>query len=222
MSHFTVLIVGEDPEKQLAPFDENIEIPKYSKGNVSEEEKQCLIDFYCTFNPEKDYGTKSEEESELNKTLSFDELYEKYGENWNSNTWEKNSEGVWVKMSTYNPNSKWDWYELGGRWRGFFHKKGTDEKFDQLLKGEINFDRMRKEVEDDARDKYIVEEYIQNAINNAISTFAVLKDGEWYEKGKMGWWGCISNEKPYWSKDFNKLMDSVPDDELISLYDCHI
>lgn len=296
MSHFTVLVIGKDPENQLEPFDENIDIPKHSKGNVSEEDKQLLIDFYCTFNPEKYYGAKSEEESELNKTLSFDELYEKYGEKWNDNTWEKNSEGVWVEMSTYNPNSKWDWYVLGGRWRGFFHKKGTDEKFDQLLKGEIDLDRMRKEAEDEAREKYNVvleifggvipkvdhlwetiidkenpffnvmtieeklefynnqlallevkriskieenqkklgwffdieefqcsiEEYTQKSRNNAISTFAVLKDGEWYEKGKMGWWACVSDEKSDWNEEFNKLMDSVPYDELISLYDCHI
>jgi len=29
MSHFTVLITGDDIEAQMAPFDENLEVPRY-------------------------------------------------------------------------------------------------------------------------------------------------------------------------------------------------
>lgn len=31
------------------------------------------------------------------------------------------------QMSTYNPDSKWDWYQVGGRWKGYFrHLSGAD------------------------------------------------------------------------------------------------
>ena len=58
----------------------------------------------------------------------------------------------------------------------------------------------------------------------AVGTFAVLKDGKWYEKGEMGWWGCVSNEKDVdeWNDQFDKLISELPDETLLSLYDCHI
>lgn len=68
------------------------------------------------------------------------------------------------------------------------------------------------------------EEFIQRARNRACSTFAVLKDGKWYEKGKMGWWGMASNEKDQeiWNAEINKLLSNLPEDTILSVYDCHI
>ena len=36
--------------------------------------------------------------------------------------WGLDEEGVY-RLTTYNPNSKWDWYEVGGRWTGYFKLK---------------------------------------------------------------------------------------------------
>jgi len=37
-------------------------------------------------------------------------------------------------VSTYNPNSKWDWYQVGGRWTGYFKvKRGAD--WSKLING---------------------------------------------------------------------------------------
>jgi len=68
------------------------------------------------------------------------------------------------------------------------------------------------------------DEYISNARNNAISTFAVLKDGVWYEKGDMGWWGCVSDEKDQgdWNAEVGRLIDSVSYDTRLTVVDCHI
>jgi hypothetical protein len=59
---------------------------------------------------------------------------------------------------------------------------------------------------------------------SSISTFAVLKDGEWYERGSMGWWGCVSDEKERdkWYEEFEKLFTDLPADTRISIVDCHI
>jgi hypothetical protein len=38
----------------------------------------------------------------------------------------------------------------------------------------------------------------------------------------MGWWACVSDEKDNWSEEFAKLLDEIPDDTLLSVYDCHI
>lgn len=68
------------------------------------------------------------------------------------------------------------------------------------------------------------EEYVENARNNAISTYAVVKDGEWYEKGQMGWWGMSSNEidQNEWNKRVMELIDETDDETLFTLVDCHI
>jgi len=288
MSHFTVMVIGNNPEEQLAPYDEGINMTPYVDGEMSDEDKQRMIDYYKKSGIE--YPT-------------FNQLYENKGKDWNNNEWEKR-DGVWVRISTYNPKSKWDWYSLGGRWTGFLKlKKGATGQVgqpgvmtnpanegyvDSALKKDIDFlgmmDDAAKEagerydlvmcivgntpkviewssflsrVEnneitiDDARSQYHAqprvvllnknistlgyiqspekynlskEEFIDEARNNAISTFAVLKDGEWYEKGEMGWWAVVSNPKDQneWNGQIKDMIDSLPDDTLISIYDCHI
>lgn len=68
------------------------------------------------------------------------------------------------------------------------------------------------------------EEYVSAARNSAISTFAVLKDGEWYERGTMGWWGISTGDKDQdvWNQEISNLIDSVPDDTRLTVVDCHI
>jgi hypothetical protein len=67
-------------------------------------------------------------------------------------------------------------------------------------------------------------DYVQQARRSAVVTYAVVKDGKWFQKGDMGWWGMSFNEKEEhtWVDEFHKLIDSVPDDTLFSLFDCHI
>lgn len=281
MSHFTVLILGPDPEGQLEPFDEGLEAPEYQRELVSEEDKEKFLNLYQNYDPARVYAKITEGEAERNKTLSFDELYNIYGDDWNGNSWRKNEEGEWGEFITYNPDSKWDWYQLGGRWTGFLKlKNGAEGEVgdfslvsttradngwcDQALKQDIDFEGMRDKSGNDARDRYnevlivfggvipkveikwsdiaelnretlghffdvtdfdcTLEEYVQQARDNAISTFAILKDGVWYERGKMGWWAIVSDEKEkdVWNKEVSKLIDELSDDTLISLYDCHI
>jgi hypothetical protein len=75
-------------------------------------------------------------------------------------------------------------------------------------------------------DEYLVtrEEYVTNARNRAISTFAVLKDGEWIEKGEMGWFGMSTDtvSQVDWDVVIGKLIDSVSDDTRITIVDAHI
>lgn len=58
----------------------------------------------------------------------------------------------------------------------------------------------------------------------AFTTFAVVKDGKWYEKGAMGWWGVVHNEKNEgeWEKQFSSLLKELDPDTRITIVDCHI
>lgn len=66
--------------------------------------------------------------------------------------------------------------------------------------------------------------YIEDRRKNAVTTHAVLKDGDWFEHGEMGRWGCVSNEKAAcnWKDEFMALMDEIPEDSLLTIVDCHI
>lgn len=178
-----------------------------------------------------------------------------------------------------NPNYKWDWYVLGGRFRGFFLMEGGT-RADSLLKCEVDMEEMRDAAEAKALQKFDramaaiagreepdfdalraahgldaartlyqqhpvtkslheadfwrwngIEKELSGgdrvkhaaaARKNALRVFAVLRDGVWHEKGEMGWWACVSNEKSSWDGDFAKLWEDIPEDAQVSIYDCHI
>lgn len=332
MSHFTVLVIGNNPEEQLAPFSENLEMPKYVKhtrealiAKEREEIEEYKNSTYAEYleDPEL-YKSKCqnnpghikylEEEFPAKLKWTDDEVYQNAIKWYEQEDLGPNGE----VYSTYNPNSKWDWYLLGGRWTGFFKLKegksgsagepgimtspAENGMVDQAIKGDIDFEGMKKDAYDEAakhydkvascfesgiipkiertwkdivNDKSILsidkkreiynsqegmkqlfkaqetlkarkldklrelidsfffklddyqvtkEEYATKAANNCLSTFAVLKDGKWYERGEMGWWGCVSDEKEKdtWTKEFMEILEQLPDDTLLSVYDCHI
>jgi hypothetical protein len=206
-----------------------------------------------------------------------------------------------------NPNKKWDWYQIGGRWTGFFklkvhamagalgiasllcvmeleYKAPGADRADQCFIGDVDVEGMRSEAGTKAAETYdkfhliadphplIVpwseirerhgddieaarkeyhaqpgvkalnatkefswdcdpsdyavsrEVFIQKARDRAFTTFAVVKDGQWYEKGSMGWWGMVSGEQDQqeWNAHFNSLIDGLPASTLVTLVDCHI
>nr|QBM02741.1 hypothetical protein [uncultured archaeon] len=81
-------------------------------------------------------------------------------------------------------------------------------------------------VKGEMEDKVFIPETKESYIKRHASfvTFAVLKNGEWFERGRMGWWGIASDEKSneVWDNEFNKLISELPEETLLSVYDCHI
>ena len=60
-----------------------------------------------------------------------------------------------------------------------------------------------------------------------FSTYAVVTpDGEWHEKGSMGWWGCSSetaDEAKDWEERYReRFLDSADPDWILTIVDCHI
>jgi hypothetical protein len=66
--------------------------------------------------------------------------------------------------------------------------------------------------------------YIQREKNKTFSTYAIVKDSKWYAKGEMGWWAVSSNEVDQndWNQKVMELIESVDDETLFTLVDCHI
>lgn len=164
MSHFTVLVIGPDPEKQLAPYHE---------FECTGRDDEYVVDVDVTEELRAEYAKRTEL-----KTLA--EWVEDYHGKKRRKPGEPTSEefkfgyaqlderGEVVKVvRRTNPNARWDWYLVGGRWTGFFKLRpgafgalgrpgtATDAakpgRADQALKSAIDFDGMRDEEERSAR-----------------------------------------------------------------------
>lgn len=108
-----------------------------------------------------------------------------------------------------------DWEAMEKR-----ERKDRAEYFDNEMakpKGERFIWQEEKDIEKNGKEAYVNAPVRQ-------STFAVLHDGVWYEKGSMGWWGMVSNEKDQdeWDNKFRELIDSLDPEAEVTIVDCHI
>lgn len=68
------------------------------------------------------------------------------------------------------------------------------------------------------------DEYLAKRVMGRISPFAFVIDGTWHEKGEMGWFACVSNEKDatQWHSEFVDIVGNLPADTPFTVVDCHI
>lgn len=295
MSHFAVMVIGADPATQLAPYHE------FESTGIDDE---YVVDEDITDEVLRDFRKNIrcdtiEEYCKHYCGMALLTSYEAFGEEHKYGYFMLKENGELEKViNRTNPNSKWDWYVLGGRWSGYFKlKTGSTGEIgehdspvkagyaDAALKKDIDFAGMRQEARENAARKYDQikaildkypgwktyeqlekqfkeniqearesywkqpavkaledagyrfffgeilnecnlprEEYLKKAENSAITTYAFVKNSEWVGKGDMGWWGISTNDKDeaVWNAEFNKMLDALPDDTLLSVYDCHI
>jgi hypothetical protein len=131
--------------------------------------------------------------------------------------------GTGTYKSEYNPKSKWDWWVIGGRWAGWIRgiEDSMPEAKNRFIHGEkaVNDARIvRNSVENNSR---IVVEFPSPIPDELIPFAIVTPDGEWHEVGKMGWFGCVSDEKEGW-KDQARAILKRHDDTLAVAVDLHI
>ena len=210
MSHYALLVLGENIEEQLAPFDENKEVPVYVKATREqlihesrEHYKKYNENTYAKYLADPvAYALDCKNPSHLNylenefpKKLLFteEEIYQEVLAGLEPEEIGAHGE----QLSTYNPLSKWDWWVVGGRWENRLIKKdGTG-------------------VNSTTLDELDLEQY---------STFAIIKNGIWYQRGEMGWWGFVSDEKEQelWKDQWKSLLADVEPNTLVTIIDCHI
>lgn len=237
MSHFVVIITNtqeKDIERQLAPFDEDREVPTYDRncfciGTVASRDARDKADTKLNTSiddirkaywelPETEQSDEKWDEmtKELFETRESIKkkhpLYQKPDPDCNE------CHGVGTYKSQYNPNSKWDWYETGGRWTGYFKlKDGAEGK---LGRPGVFDNKAKVNSADIARVKDIDFE----KMGDEIVPFAILHEGEWQEKGSMGWFGMVSDEKDRdeWNAYVRKFLVELDPEIELSAVDCHI
>lgn len=290
MSHFCVLVIGEDVEGQLAPYQEN------NRGDCP---KRFLEFEDCEDEYRREYETEGNEMVRLpdgSLVFPWDErfrvkgsigtghgthhppdefpvvqvahsgryaTFEAFVADWHGlkkRDPETGHYGYWR-----NPNERWDWWVMGGRYSGRLKLKSgadgvrgqrswsneeepiADGFADQAKIGDLDWDGMAQHRMSE-RVKWWVEyekavakgdsafammefgvergqtreQYIE--AGREFSCFAVVKNGKWYERGAMGWWGIVSNEKDasVWKEQLSSLLADLPPETLLTIVDCHI
>ena len=229
MSHFSVAVFHREDqsvESLLAPFDENKQVEPYIQYT-----KQQAIDF-------------------ARKNIKgCDEITDE-------KCWELMADGRKTDKdgniySTYNPDSKWDWWTIGGR----FEKQLQVGKrlVSQAFVEDIDFS-LDEEAYKDALDfwdvvidgkpstkgnkyftlfskKYYLDYYGDRETYarymSHFRTYAVITpDGKWYSEGNMGWFGCSSatpEEFRKWCEHYKEIfLDNADPKWILTIVDCHI
>ena len=249
MSHFAVGVICEslgDVEGLLAPYDESIEVEQYvsrTRAKMIEEGKDIKRRLLADGNDEHvsdEWASKylnAETDEDFYNTQRYEDS--EYDEDGN-------------ELSTYNPKSKWDWYSIGGRWSDRLKLKEPDENgyryCDYAKMKDIDFGidgekynecyewwKVHVEGSDKDWDSFYKKSYFTDTYRDAndyatrqaqFSTFAlVTPDGEWHEKGEMGWFGC-SDETPdearEWDENYMSFIENADPEHYFVMVDCHI
>ena len=234
MSHYTVTIVlPEAPVPRaanegqahveemigtlLAPFDENEEVEAYKEHvrplpehwrHATQRELGWPYVMIRDEAPEVDLEDPAAVAAFMNA---------RYGEDGGEPEYHVDEQGLY-QMSTYNPNSKWDWWALGGRWTGIY----------KLRPGAITGIVGRTGVFGDPAPAGHVDVARKGDIdteNCNVVTYAVLAEGVWRAPGDMGWFGMSSEEEAEqqdYEKWFQEFWDGLGDDVWLAVVDLHI
>lgn len=276
MSHFSVFVIGRNIEQQLQPYHE------YECTGVADEYVQH-VDITAEVQAEIDRSNLEEglEYYGLEDCIIKDEQ-EAYAPGFHSRFAVVVDGKLVVAKDFTNPNKKWDWWTVGGRWSGYL--KGKDgQQHDSLRKKDIDILGMQRESALEAAGEYLkamnalkevgaaptwmswdavreahgtdfetarevyngqpavqalreafpytmgrdrfltpAEAFVQDARDRGCCPYAVVKDGVWHEKGTMGWWGISVDEDASWPAKVAAMLESLDDEEWITVVDCHI
>lgn len=125
MSHFTVLVAlsGDDTtdladyvqkklDEVLAPYDENLDVPRYKVYEAPDPHKYWLVESMRKDGQLPEEGEVTWPDIVAGRRKRYpnegedEQLFYDVEDDQPAYTW-----------STYSPKSKWDWWVIGGRWR---------------------------------------------------------------------------------------------------------
>ena len=245
MSHFTVAVITEDIgelERLMEPYYEGLETDPRVDMTKQEliDEHKALMESIKT-GESKYLVERDKEENLLGMTQ------EEFSKWYHGGTFDEEGN----LLTTYNPNSKWDWYVVGGRWKNLLKlKDGSRADYAKIKDIDFSPDMVAykeaerfweivvegqplKEGEEAPFNLYKEQYYLDlygtkeryAEMQSKFLTFALINEGEWYEKGQMGWFG-MSNATKESSTEFEELFDKAiknanPEHYLV-IVDCHI
>ena len=251
MSHFVVAVLShqpEDVEALLEPFCECPDDAKYLEMCPADESIDWL---------------KSQYELKQAEYATFEDfLQQEYGYEY----CEELDEAGYMA----NPNARWDWWSIGGRWPGLLKLKSgcrgeygpnvsTDLQKDgrcdiaqikdvdfspdpQMYAQAVRFWEVHVEGSPLAENEtakmfhslfapqYIIDQYHdKEAYARQVAGFdvwaLVTPDGEWREKGQMGWFAvsdATHDSRVAFARTLQEALESADPNLYITIVDCHI
>lgn len=221
MACILLYVVGENIDEQMLPYHV-FEFTELDNEYVEDiEDTSSFLHYFQEFGNgfvdlehfSEDYFSRysvsNEDEFDPNSLHKYG--YTLYGEN-----------GELIK-SCYrtNPEGIWEEYRLGGRWNNFLELK-TGGGVNQAKKKDIDFsrkkERVRKVAEIDNKRRafhnYTLSgtDYIDFKVRSCVTPFAVLMDGIWEQKLPL-----FGESEMKWLDTFDKIWESIDEDELISV-----
>jgi hypothetical protein len=207
MTHFTVAAIipadkldsaAEFAERQMAPYCEHIEVAPYVCYSIEQARADIERDIRRferiieRRDPEYNLDRCRELLDQLRSTTPEQRYQERmpFFESFNDHG---------QPLSTYNPDSKWDWYVIGGRWDGWINDRETS--------GEQVADNLAT---------------TESAVERGKVPHAILTpDGQWRERGQMGWWAVLITENEDWDAQAKEILSRYPGHHVLIL-DAHI
>lgn len=249
MSHYTVAIIldknidessiNEAVEQALAPYDENMETERRlikTKDDIISGLLATREEYELLFRELLNIGREafSEKYNEwlfhrverMNSGLSDTEMFADYQSGYSSDEFDEEGN----QYSTYNENSKWDWWTVGGRWPSLINGK-----LDYARVKDINFNATNSKSR--AREEYRGEPFFKKefksfekfyALSKYTITYAVLdsKNDDWIEPGVVGWFASTdetrSSRIEYYKRCQEVFTKEVDPDDWVVIVDCHI
>ena len=235
MSHYAVAVIhrpNQSVEELLAPYSENLEVEPY----IYKTKAEAVADVR---NNDDEYKDKSD-----------DECWKRYIDGRGIKENEIDADGN--ILTTYNPESRWDWWTYGGRFSNILKSKTDNQYYDTLPIKDVDFSSNKEEYdyaiewwekvfernlsEEEKPFRLYNDDYYLNRYKDketyartvsAFTTYSVVtSDGEWHEPGRMGWFGC-SNEtdEEYmdWVENWHKkFVEEQDPNYIMTIIDCHI
>lgn len=236
MSHFSVLVTGNDVEAAMKPFDENLETPRYmrrTKAQIIADGRREIEEYrdglYAKYLADPDtYAATCANPAHLrylrtefpaHLTWDDEQVYA------NAIRWHEADEldADGNEWSESNPVGYWDYWRVGGRWAGHLPLRNGRDGHLEPLSWEWDYDN--------AGDKPDAATHADVALKGDVNlealepTFAILHEGEWVARGEMGWFGCLRDERvpeEEWPAKWHEFVLALPADTRLTVVDCHV
>ena len=234
MSHFTALVIGPNPDKQLAPY-QDAKWDWYTLGGrwrgffkLKHPNQKTVLGSRGAFSNSPEFDS----DQAFKKNIDFKGM-----EKAEVQRAKEKYKMVKRLFGGEIPKIEHRWKDIINEKNEKYNKMNIDEKREIYLAQPalMKQEELRKQCWPENTCPFSKEErkmlvwldledyqcskkeYIHTAKAQAYTTFAVIKDGKWYNR-------CVSNEmeKDEWCNKFYTLIHDLPDKTLLSFYDCHI
>jgi len=239
MSHFSLAVLHydyQDVDSLLEPYDEGIIVAPYvfmTHEEVIKKAKERVAKW-----EELPLEELSDSQKKIMSADTDEKLFKEYAEYCGYDRTNKNGD----VLTTYNPDSKYDYYTVKGRF--LYTKDGkeceeakvSDVQFgiiDSLYHDAIDFwiDTITGNKKSFYNKEYYLKKYgtSQNYAKEVsmFSTYAVVTpDGVWHSPGDVGWFGMSTETDDEWSEwvnnYYNRFFKDADPDLIVTMIDCHI